>query len=147
MGNLVIIDTSIFIDHLRTACHEEWIRSLTGIIRTSAVVLAELWRGATKAGEQRFLRALARNHPILAGVKPFASPGSLYRNTGLSKDVEVLLTGTIPGHIEPVAWTRRQSAGKIAGEPHSPSTVAARLRTPGSASRKSRTSRRAFIHA
>lgn len=28
-------------------------------------MLAELWRGATKATEREFLRALERNHPIL----------------------------------------------------------------------------------
>ncbi len=47
MSNLVIFDTSIFIDHLRTGCHEARIESVAGLIRTSAVVLAELWRGAT----------------------------------------------------------------------------------------------------
>ncbi len=29
------------------------------------MVLAELWRGATKPAEWEFLRTLARNHPIL----------------------------------------------------------------------------------
>ena len=65
MSNVVILDTSIFVDHLRTSCHEERIQSLAGLIRTSSVVLAELWRGATKPGEQKFLRALGRNHPVL----------------------------------------------------------------------------------
>jgi predicted nucleic acid-binding protein len=61
----VLFDTSILIDDLRTGRHQERIRSLTGLIRTSSVVLAELWRGATKAAEREFLRTLARNHPIL----------------------------------------------------------------------------------
>jgi len=65
MSNIVILDTSIFIDHLRTSRHEERIQSLTGLVRTSSVVLAELWRGATKPAEQKFLRALEKNHPIL----------------------------------------------------------------------------------
>jgi predicted nucleic acid-binding protein len=30
------------------------------------VVLAELWRGARKPAEREFLRALQRNHPVLA---------------------------------------------------------------------------------
>ena len=29
------------------------------------MVLAELWRGATKATERDFLRAMGRNHPVL----------------------------------------------------------------------------------
>ena len=60
-----MLDTSIFVDDLRTGCHHQRIQSLRGLIRTSAVVLAELWRGATKPAEQDFLRALAKNHPIL----------------------------------------------------------------------------------
>jgi putative membrane-bound dehydrogenase-like protein len=55
----------------------------------------------------------ARNHPILASVQPFTSPGSLYRNSGLSKDAAVLLTGSIPGHTEPIAWTRMHKGGRI----------------------------------
>ncbi|MGH9469273.1 MAG: type II toxin-antitoxin system VapC family toxin [Terriglobia bacterium] len=65
MSNLVIFDTSIFIDHLRTGRHQDRIESVTGLIRTSSVVLAELWRGATTSAEREFLRTLERNHPIL----------------------------------------------------------------------------------
>jgi predicted nucleic acid-binding protein len=65
MSDFVIFDTSVLVDDLRTGCHQERIRTITGLIRTSSVVLAELWRGATKAAEREFLRALARNHPIL----------------------------------------------------------------------------------
>ena len=65
MGNLVIFDTSVFIDHLRTGCHQQRIASVTGLIRTSSVVLAELWRGASKPDEREFLRALEKNHPVL----------------------------------------------------------------------------------
>ncbi len=65
MSNLVIFDTSIFIDHLRTGCHQERVDSVSGLIRTSSVVLAELWRGATKSAEQSFLKELEKNHPLL----------------------------------------------------------------------------------
>jgi predicted nucleic acid-binding protein len=66
VSNLVIFDTSVFIDHLRTGCHQQRFAAVTGLIRTSSVVLAELWRGATKPAEREFLRALQRNHPILS---------------------------------------------------------------------------------
>jgi predicted nucleic acid-binding protein len=62
--SILIFDTSVFIDQLRSARHQERIRSVNGLIRTSSVVLAELWRGATKAAEKEFLRALAKNHPV-----------------------------------------------------------------------------------
>ena len=65
MSGLVILDTSVFVDHLRSGCHKERIESLTGLIRTSAVVLAELWRGTTKPAERAFLRRLEKNHPVL----------------------------------------------------------------------------------
>lgn len=65
VSSLVIFDTSIFIDNLRSGRHQNRIDSLTGLVRTSAVVLAELWRGAAQAAEREFLRALQKNHPIL----------------------------------------------------------------------------------
>jgi len=65
VNNLIIFDTSVFIDHLRTACHQERIDAISGLIRTSSVVLAELWRGATKPAEISFLRELEKNHPVL----------------------------------------------------------------------------------
>ncbi len=65
VSSLVILDTSIFISHLRTGCHQQRIESLAGLVRTSSVVLAELWRGATRPGERAFLHALKRYHPLL----------------------------------------------------------------------------------
>jgi type 1 glutamine amidotransferase len=55
----------------------------------------------------------AKDHPILKGVLPYESPGSLYKNPNVAKDVEVLLTGTIPGHTEPVAWARMSKGGRV----------------------------------
>jgi type 1 glutamine amidotransferase len=57
--------------------------------------------------------ATSKDHPILQNVHPFQSPGSLYRNSGASADIEVLLNGTIPDHREPVAWTRINHGGRV----------------------------------
>ena len=65
MSNVVILDTSIFIDQLRTGRHQDRVESLTGLIRMSSVVLAELWRGASKPADREFLISLEKNHPIL----------------------------------------------------------------------------------
>ena len=54
-----------------------------------------------------------KERPILDGVKPFKSKGSLYKNTGLAKDVDVLLTGSIPDHTEPIAWTRMNKNQRV----------------------------------
>ncbi len=62
---IFVLDSSVIIDDLRTLRHRQRIQSLVGVIRTSSVVLAELWRGAATASDRRFLMALARNHPIL----------------------------------------------------------------------------------
>ena len=54
----------------------------------------------------------AGGHPVLKGVEPFESQGSLYRNTPIAEDTELLLTGRTPEHFEPVAWTRRHPGGR-----------------------------------
>ena len=56
MSSVVIFDTSVFVDHLRTGSHQQRIETVTGLIRTSSVVLAELWRGATKPVEREFVK-------------------------------------------------------------------------------------------
>ena len=57
--------------------------------------------------------AAAKDHPILKDVMPYKSRGSLYRNTGLAKDVSILLEGSIPEATEPIAWTRMFKGGRI----------------------------------
>jgi type 1 glutamine amidotransferase len=54
-----------------------------------------------------------KERPILFGVTPFKSKGSLYKNSGLAKDVDVLLYGSIPEHTEPIAWTRMYKGGRV----------------------------------
>jgi len=65
MSDLIIFDTSVLVDELRTGRHLKEIESVTGLVRTSSVVLAELLRGVTGLAEHKFLRSMARNHPIL----------------------------------------------------------------------------------
>jgi len=65
MSEIVVFDTSVLIDNQRTACHSQRMSGVTGPVRLSSVVLAELWRGATRAEEREFLRDLEKNHPIL----------------------------------------------------------------------------------
>jgi predicted nucleic acid-binding protein len=91
VSRLVILDTSIFIDHLRTGRHQERIESVTGLIRTSSVVLSKLWGGAAKPAERKFLRALERNHPILTPteknwLESGQILGKIYTGTGFTPD-------------------------------------------------------------
>ncbi len=55
----------------------------------------------------------AKNHPILSGVEPFRSVGSLYKNQGLADDTHVLLNGVSTESTEPIAWTRDYQGGRI----------------------------------
>ena len=56
----------------------------------------------------------AKNHPILAGVEIPSASDALYKNEGHSPDIQVLLTGTIPGQpTEALAWTRNYKGGRI----------------------------------
>jgi predicted nucleic acid-binding protein len=63
---MVIFDSSILIDDLRTGRHSDRISGLEDLVRNSAIVLAELWRGATSEAEQAFLRRLERSFPVFA---------------------------------------------------------------------------------
>jgi predicted nucleic acid-binding protein len=91
VSSFIIFDTSIFVDHLRTGRHQQRIDSMTGLIRTSSVVLAELWRSATRPAERQFLRALEKNHPILTPteknwLESGQILGNIYGNKGFRPD-------------------------------------------------------------
>ena len=61
----MIFDTSVLVDDLRTGRHQKRIESVSGLIRTCSVVLAELWRGATKPAEREFFGHWQGNRPVL----------------------------------------------------------------------------------
>jgi len=54
-----------------------------------------------------------KDHPVLAGCSGFKSNGSLYKNPNVAADVTVLMTGSIPGQSEPVAWTREKDGRRV----------------------------------
>jgi type 1 glutamine amidotransferase len=56
----------------------------------------------------------AEKHPILRGVQPMASSGSLYKNTPLASTATPLLLGSIPNQpAEPVAWTNQAGKSRV----------------------------------
>lgn len=63
-SKIIVFDTSVFIDHLRTNKFEERIKNLHGLIRNSSVVLSELLRGATKKEEREFVSYISINYPV-----------------------------------------------------------------------------------
>lgn len=64
-NRILLFDTSIFVDQLRTDRHRERIASVSGRIRHSSVVLAELLRGAKKRSDRDFVEALGKHPPLL----------------------------------------------------------------------------------
>jgi predicted nucleic acid-binding protein len=69
MSEVVIFDTSVLVDEVRTGRHRERIESVEGVVRLSSVVLAELLRGVSGPADLKFLRTLARNHPVLTPTR------------------------------------------------------------------------------
>lgn len=54
-----------------------------------------------------------KDHPILRGVKPFKTNGSLYKNPNVASDVTVILQGYMGKESEPVAWIRTQDGRRV----------------------------------
>ena len=65
MSDIVVFDTSVLIDQIRTNRYFDRIEDLPGLVRNSAVVLAELWRGATTSVDRRVIEVIERSRPLL----------------------------------------------------------------------------------
>jgi len=65
-ANLAILDTSVYIDNLRSGRFKQEILDLKFVVRLSAVVLAELSRGDRSREMKRFVDDLAKNLRIIA---------------------------------------------------------------------------------
>lgn len=63
-SRLAIIDTSVYVELMRRGRFRAELLALPLLIRSSAVVLAELRRGATLQRERRWLDQLEENHPV-----------------------------------------------------------------------------------
>jgi predicted nucleic acid-binding protein len=65
MSEVIVFDSSVLIDDLRTGCYSQRIAVIDGIVRTSSVVLAELWRGVSSTVDRKILQSMESGHPIL----------------------------------------------------------------------------------
>ena len=66
VANRAILDTSVYVDNLRFGRFKQEILDLKFIICCSAVVLAELSRGARSRPTRRFVEDLAKNLRVIA---------------------------------------------------------------------------------
>lgn len=75
---MVLFDTSILVGYLRGGLYQQEIEGIHDLVRSSSVVLAELWRGAKAPHERAFLERLEKNLPVLApSAKNWADSGRL----------------------------------------------------------------------
>ena len=65
-ANVAILDTSVYVDNLRSGRFRQEILDLKFVVRLSAVVLAELSRGARSGDMKKFVQDLAKNLRIIA---------------------------------------------------------------------------------
>jgi predicted nucleic acid-binding protein len=66
MSDIVVFDTSVLIDQIRTNRHLDRMLNLEAVVRNSAVVFSELWRGATSSADREIIRSLEQNYPSLS---------------------------------------------------------------------------------
>jgi predicted nucleic acid-binding protein len=64
-AKLAIIDTSVYVENLRSGRFEEELLALPFLVRVSAVVVAELARGARSRQAKRFVDHLARRFRLV----------------------------------------------------------------------------------
>ncbi len=96
---------------IRTASH-----GVQTFLEIDHEVFGGNYKGHFKDGplcEVHLVDSTKENAALLNGVKSFQSHGSLYKNTGLAKDVNILLYGSADGKKEPIAWTRMVKGGRV----------------------------------
>jgi predicted nucleic acid-binding protein len=88
---MVIFDSSVLIDQVRSACHAQRFAELDELVRTSSVVLGELWRGSTTQAENVFLAALAARYPIFTPTeKNWLESGQILSKIQRDRDFEAV---------------------------------------------------------
>ena len=89
-ANLAILDTSVYNDNLRSGRFKQEILDLKFVIRCSAVVLAELSRGARSRTMRRFVDDMARNLRVIAPTeKEWLESGRIVNHIATAKGYEI----------------------------------------------------------
>jgi len=95
-ANLAILDTSVYIDNLRSGRFKQEILDLKFVIRCSAVVLAELSRGARSRPMRRFVDDLAKNLRIIApNEREWIESGWIVNRIAAAKGYDIQKTGEL----------------------------------------------------
>lgn len=95
---------------IRTASHgfQNW-------LEFDKLVLGGNYRGhyANNTTMKAALVDGAQRHPVIAGVEPIASRGSLYKTSPLAPDATPLMMGSTPEGTQPVTWVRTFHGGRV----------------------------------
>lgn len=85
-----IIDTSVYVENVRYGRFEAELLKLPFLVRVSAVVVAELARGARSRQAKRFVEHLARNFSVVApSARDWVRSGRIVRMLADRHDFEV----------------------------------------------------------
>ena len=95
-ANLAILDTSVYIDNLRSGRFKQEILDLKYIVRCSAVVLAELSRGARSSEMKRFVDDLEKNLRVVApSEREWVESGRIVSRIAAAKGYDIHKTREI----------------------------------------------------
>ena len=89
MSEIVIFDTSVLMDHLRSGRYRRVFADVRGAVRMSSVVLAELWGGASSLLDINCLELLGKIFPVLTPTgTDWQESGRLLAMIGSDKRLE-----------------------------------------------------------
>ena len=85
-SRIAIVDTSFYVELLRNGRFAQELVALPQLVRSSAVVLSELRRGATLVKERRWIDELERNHPVFfPGLWEWRRAGEVLERIGRAR--------------------------------------------------------------
>jgi predicted nucleic acid-binding protein len=113
-ANLAILDTSVYVDNLGAGRFKQEILDLKFVIRCSAVVLAELARGARSQLMKRFVDDLAKNLRVIApSEREWIESGWIVNRIAVAKGFDIQKTRDVHFDVLIALTARRIGAHLI----------------------------------
>jgi len=107
-ADLAILDTSIYIENLRTGRFEQELENLPFVVRCSAVVLAELSRGARSREMKDFVHDLEKDLQVITpSERDWSESGQIVSKIAAAKGFDVHKTREIHFDVLIAPWARR----------------------------------------
>ena len=89
-ARVAILDTTIYIHNFRTGKYENRLLQLNFVVRASAVVLAELSRGARTKEELNYVQTLSKNLKVITPAESdWLKSGEIVRSLGIQESWEI----------------------------------------------------------